>query len=83
MTLSEHWGAVEADFLRFYRLDLRRALWVDGVGCRRVWDLISGLPAGSAFQLSLAAAPPKVAAPKAGHGGWRSLARRMTGASRG
>lgn len=79
MHLTDEWGALEADFQRFYGLDLRRLLWVEGVGCRRLWDLISGLPDGSAFQRALQSKPPQVVAPKAGHGGWRSLARRMTG----
>lgn len=60
--LSDEWGALEADFQRFYGLDLRRLLWVERVGLRRLWDLIVGLPPESGFQRTLmdkpAPAPP-------------------------
>ncbi len=76
--MAQQWASLEADFQRFYGLDLRRVLWVDRVGCRRLWDLIDGLPDVSAFQRELASVAVKPeAAPKAA--GWRSLARRMTG----
>lgn len=40
---------MEADFARFYRLDLRRALWGPGpVGVRRLLVLVRQLPAESA-----------------------------------
>ena len=75
--VAEHFGALEADFQQVYALDLRRVLWVDRVGLRRLWSLVEGLPAGSAFMSALRAAPaPVVVKP----GGWRALARRMTGA---
>lgn len=72
--MTEHWAALEADFQRFYGTDLRRLLWVERVGCRRLWDLIAGLPVESSFQHELSKRPPP---PKPG--GWRKLARRMTG----
>lgn len=77
--MCQQWDALEADFLRFYGVDLRRLLWVERVGVRRLWSLMAGLPSGSAFQQALAAAPPRVAAAPAGHGGWRALFGRMTG----
>lgn len=58
--LSEYFGALEADFQRVYQLDLRRVLWTDRVSVRRLWGLIEGLPAGSAFMSALAAAPVSV-----------------------
>lgn len=83
--VSRQWAALEADFLRFYGADLGRLLWVERVGCRRLWALMAGLPSDSRFQLELAAESDKKAkqAAPAPSGGWRSLARRMTGAGRG
>lgn len=77
--MSQQWAALEADFQRFYGSDLRRLLWVDRVGCRRLWDLIAGLPDSSAFQGELRRVAAPVAAVPRQNGGWRSLARRMTG----
>lgn len=69
---------LEADFQRFYGVDLRRLLWVDGVGVRRLWSLMGGLPAESGFQRRLgeaaraeAEAPTKVT--------WRELGQRLMG----
>lgn len=41
--LSEQWRLLEADFQRFYHLDLRVLVEVEG--CRRLWTLVEGLPA--------------------------------------
>lgn len=44
------WGAIEADFTRFYQTDLRHACWgPGGWGCRRLLTHIEGLPFESAF----------------------------------
>lgn len=75
--MAEHFGALEADFAREYQVDLRRLLWVDGVGCRRLWELMAGLSESSAFRGELRAKPAPESKPEPG--GWRSLARRMTG----
>lgn len=69
--LSEHWDAVEADFQHHYGMDLRRVLWVERVGCRRLLALLEGLPLGSA-SVSHMKAPEK----KPPAGGWKRLAQR-------
>jgi hypothetical protein len=47
--VEEHFEALEADFQRFYQLDLRRCLWgAEAVGLRRLRSLIAGLPTESA-----------------------------------
>lgn len=40
-TLIAHWDAVEADFQRYYRLDIRQA---ENRGARRLLALLRGLP---------------------------------------
>lgn len=43
--MQEHFGAVEADFQSYYRLDLRETLWgPQSIGVRRLWSLVNGLP---------------------------------------
>lgn len=79
--LSSHWDELEADFLRFYQSDLRRVLWVERVGCRRMWALLSKLPPSGAFKKALVA-EAKPPAPVQQANGWRALARRMTGSGR-
>jgi hypothetical protein len=44
--VDERWNAVEADFQRFYGLDLRTNI-VDA-GVRRIWALVEGLPPDAA-----------------------------------
>lgn len=44
--LTERWALVEADFQRYYRLDLRREL--NATGVRRLLALIEGLPVDAA-----------------------------------
>jgi len=78
--MSEDWGVIEADFQRFYGLDLRRVLWVDRVGVRRLWDLIAGLPPESAFQHSLSSKPKPVADGDV-RSGVREVLKRMSGVS--
>lgn len=47
--MSEHFGAVEADFQSYYGLDLRQVLWGPmRYGVRRIRSLVSGLPHDSA-----------------------------------
>lgn len=47
--MSEHFGAVEADFQSHYGLDLRTVLWGPArSGVRRILSLIRGLPADGA-----------------------------------
>lgn len=41
-TLDEHWGPIEADFQRFYKLDLRYEVAVSGP--RRLYALVENLP---------------------------------------
>lgn len=43
------WGALESDFERFYRMDLCREVFDNGMTARRLMVLIKGLPADSAF----------------------------------
>ena len=43
--LTDRWGAVEADFQRYYQLDLRREI---RGSARRLWQLVSHLPQESA-----------------------------------
>lgn len=57
--VAQYFGALEADFQRVYGFDLRRVLWRDRVGVRRLWALIEGLPPGSAFFTALAAEQSK------------------------
>lgn len=48
--LEEYFDEVEADFLRYYGLDLREALWgEDWIGVRRICALVEGLPSDSAL----------------------------------
>jgi hypothetical protein len=43
--MRDHFGAVEADFQRYYDLDLREVLWGSRrYGARRLMSLVSGLP---------------------------------------
>jgi hypothetical protein len=45
----EHFQALEADFLHYYKTDLRQALWGhEKVGVRRLAALVHGLPPTSA-----------------------------------
>jgi len=51
--LSHHWGPLEADFVRYYQLDLRHACFGRRqIGARRLGVLIGGLPVDSAFMRS-------------------------------
>lgn len=43
------WGALEADYLRFYQIDLTRAVWESGMSLHRFMTLTSGLPPDSAW----------------------------------
>lgn len=48
--LSEHWDAIDADFVRFYRLDLESACFGPShAGLRRLKALIGALPPESAL----------------------------------
>lgn len=48
--MSEHFGAVEADFQAHYGLDLRAVLWgTRPVGVRRLLALVDGLPTTGAM----------------------------------
>ncbi|MEO6629217.1 MAG: hypothetical protein ABIP03_11695 [Aquihabitans sp.] len=48
------WDAIEADFLRYYRLDLGAACWGDNhIGLKRIWTLIHALPPESALARSM------------------------------
>jgi len=50
------YGALEADFLRFYAVDLRAVLWGEHAwGVRRLVALVRGLPADSAFASAISA----------------------------
>lgn len=76
------WDQLEADFRRFYRLDLRECLWGrEWLGCRRLWALMAALPAESAFQRALAAQPRATPAPN-GDNGARAVFKRMLGIGR-
>lgn len=44
--LTSHWDACEADFQRFYRLDLRKE--VESESPRRLWALVNNLPPDAA-----------------------------------
>lgn len=60
MVLLEHFEALEADFRRFYHLDLAECVWpVDGGGLsvRRFEVLLRALPAESAFARSITEGP--------------------------
>lgn len=46
--LATRWGLLEADLLRYYRLDLRFEF--DCIGCRRLWVLVAGLPSDAAVR---------------------------------
>lgn len=48
VALQDHWGAVEADFQHYYRLDLRDE--VEATAMRRVWALIHWLPPDAALR---------------------------------
>lgn len=43
------WGFLEADFARFYHLDLYEEVFVEDISQRRFFALISGLGEDSAF----------------------------------
>ena len=43
------WGALEADFLRYYRLDLNKEAFTNRISLRRFAVLVAGLPEGSAY----------------------------------
>lgn len=43
------WGALEADFQRFYRIEITKAVFSDGMTFRRFLNLVRGLPGDSAF----------------------------------
>jgi hypothetical protein len=52
--LEDQWEPLEADFQRFYGLDLRRACWgPDALGARRLRVLISHLPQDSSLARSM------------------------------
>jgi hypothetical protein len=53
--MSEHFGAVEADFQSHYGLDLRSVLWGPlRLGVRRVLSLVLGLPpTGALFRAAV------------------------------
>jgi hypothetical protein len=46
--LATRWGLLEADLLRYYRLDLRFEF--ESIGCRRLWALVAGLPSDAAVR---------------------------------
>lgn len=47
--LTRRWDAIEADFARYYHLDLTDACFGHGqVGARKLWNLIRQLPADGA-----------------------------------
>jgi hypothetical protein len=57
-TLDEYWGPVEADFRRFYRLDLREACWgPEALGVRHLHSLVRNLPADSALAYAVGRRP--------------------------
>lgn len=43
------WGALEADFLRFYRIDLTFEVWENRMSMHRFVTLAIGLPQDSAW----------------------------------
>jgi hypothetical protein len=43
------WGALEADFFRYYQKDLYTEVWVNQISSRRFIVLVSGLPPDSAW----------------------------------
>jgi len=43
------WGALEADFQRYYRMDLNDEVFGKAMTARRLGILVRGLPADSAF----------------------------------
>lgn len=48
--MNEHWDAAEADFQRFYGLDLRRVCYGPSpLGTRRLKALVEGLPSESSL----------------------------------
>ena len=47
--MTEHYGALEADFQRDYGLHLGEEIWVNNISARRMMSLVTGLPQGSAF----------------------------------
>jgi hypothetical protein len=48
--LADHWNAIEADFARFYGLDLAACCFgPDQVGVRRLYALVSCLPPSSSL----------------------------------
>jgi hypothetical protein len=53
--MSEHFEAVEADFQRYYGLDLREVLWGEArSGVRRILSLVNGLPMeGATFRATV------------------------------
>lgn len=52
--LREHWDELDADFQRFYALDLGAACFgPDHAGLRRIYALITGLPQDSALARSM------------------------------
>lgn len=52
--LEEHWDALDADFQRFYGLDLAAACWgPEEIGLRRLHVLIQHLPTDSALSRSM------------------------------
>lgn len=58
-----HWDSVEADFQRFYGIDLRAYFGRESV--RRIWVLVKALPADAALWR---AAPPADAPPPVNEG---------------
>ncbi len=75
--LSDDWDVLEADFQRFYKMDLAGVLWRDRVGVRRLWALIGGLPVESGFQRKLGAAA-RAEAEKPPTVSWRELGKRLS-----
>jgi hypothetical protein len=54
LLIDEHFEPLEADFQRFYGLDLRMELWgPKPIGARRLASLIRGLPPDSALHRAL------------------------------
>ncbi len=47
--LNWGWGYLEADFQRFYNMDLNREVFRNDMSMRRLLILLRGLPAESAF----------------------------------
>lgn len=48
------WSALEADFIRFYQMDVYYEVFVKEISMRRFIVLITGLPADSAWQRFIA-----------------------------